>query len=127
MEVKAPSPTLGLGWRALLVGLAGGFISGLVGVGGGVVLVPALVYLLGFRQHRAHVNSLAIIVLVASSALVRYGTAGQVAWALVPPMALGGAVGSFLGARLMTRLSERALRLFFGLAMLAVAAIMLTR
>jgi len=120
-----PPPRVRL--RATLTGLAAGLFSGLAGAGGGVILVPALVHLLRLEQHRAHATSMAVIVLVASVALARYGSVGHVAWALVPPLAMGGAVGGFLGARLMPKLPGRTLRLLFGVAMLAVAAAMLTR
>ncbi len=112
--------------RTILSGLAAGLFSGLAGVGGGVVLVPALVRLLGLGQHRAHATSLAIIALIASAALIRYGSASQVAWAMVPPLALGGVVGSYIGSRLMVKLPARLLRLLFGLAMLSLATLMLT-
>ncbi|GBD14744.1 hypothetical protein HRbin25_00626 [bacterium HR25] len=110
--------------RSILTGTLAGLYSGLSGVGGGAIMVPLLVRLLGMDQHRAHATSLAVIVLTAAAALLGYGLQDAVSWELVPPLAAGGMIGGYLGARLMRRLSERALRLGFGLFILSVCIVM---
>ncbi|WP_226924813.1 sulfite exporter TauE/SafE family protein [Georgenia satyanarayanai] len=102
-------------------GVAVGVLSGLLGIGGGVVLVPLLVLLMGMAQKRAQATSLAAITLTAVAGAVSYGVAGDVV--LVPALvvAAGGIVGTLVGAELVHRMSERALRLVFAVVMVAVA------
>jgi hypothetical protein len=106
----------------LATGLAGGFFSGLVGVGGGIVMVPLLVSRLRLSQHRAHGTSLAIIILVGASGFLGYWLRGHVDWGLVVWLAIGSALGAYLGAHTMARVPERSLRAMFGVFMLIVAA-----
>jgi uncharacterized membrane protein YfcA len=109
---------------ALGIGLAAGLNSGLLGVGGGVILVPGMVVLLGVSQRPAIANSLAAIIpMAAVGALVYYfaGPTPHVRLDLALALALGGTLGAILGARLAHRLSERTLRIFFGLLVLVVS------
>lgn len=102
-------------------GVAVGVLSGLLGIGGGVVLVPVLLGLFAMTQKRAQATSLAAITLTALSGAVTYGLAGDVV--LVPALLVvaGGFVGTMLGAELVHRLSERTLRIVFAAVMVAVA------
>jgi uncharacterized protein len=118
----------GLTSRQLLyglgIGLGAGLTSGLLGVGGGVVLVPGMVALLGVSQRPAIANSLAAIIPVAAvGALVYYygGSTPHVRLDLAIALSIGGVLGALFGARLAHRLSERTLRVLFGLVVLAVA------
>ena len=109
---------------ALGLGLAAGLTSGLLGVGGGVVLVPGLVAVFGRTQREAIATSLGAIVPVAAvGALVYYfgGREPHVRLDLAAALALGGIVGAVLGARLAHRVSERSLRVAFGLLLLLIA------
>jgi hypothetical protein len=101
------------------VGAIAGLFSGILGVGGGIVMVPLMVGLLRFDQHRAHATSLAAIVLIALSGALRFGVAGEVEWAVGFALGVGGVVGSTIGAHLMNRLSPTALRIVFGVIMIA--------
>ncbi|MCM3661775.1 sulfite exporter TauE/SafE family protein [Georgenia satyanarayanai] len=102
-------------------GVAVGVLSGLLGIGGGVVLVPLLVLLMGMAQKRAQATSLAAITLTAVAGAASYGVAGDVA--LVPALvvAAGGIVGTLVGAELVHRMSERTLRIVFAAVMVVVA------
>lgn len=102
-------------------GVAVGVLSGLLGIGGGVVLVPLLVLLMGMAQKRAQATSLAAITLTAVAGAVSYGIAGDVV--LVPALvvAAGGIVGTLVGAELVHRMSERTLRIVFAVVMVVVA------
>lgn len=100
--------------RLLVVGAAAGLLSGLLGVGGGIVLVPLLLGVLAFDQHRAHASSLAAIVLIAVSGAIRFGVAGEIDLAVGIALGVGGIAGSTAGAHLMHRLSANALRGVFG-------------
>lgn len=84
-------------------------------------MVPLLTSLLKLPQHLAHGTSLAIVVFVASAGLAGYWLTGNVDWSLAGWVALGGAVGAYLGAITMARLAPRLLRLVFGLFLLTVA------
>lgn len=103
------------------VGVVVGVLSGLLGIGGGVVLVPLLVVLFAMAQKRAQATSLAAITLTAVAGAVTYGIAGDVL--LVPALviAAGGLVGTLVGAELVHRMSERTLRVVFALVMVVIA------
>lgn len=104
------------------MGLAAGLLSGMLGVGGGIVLVPMLIGLMAYDQHRAHATSLAAIFMISVSGTIGFALSGAVAWRLGLVVAAGAVVGSTFGARRMGSLSPRLLRGVF-LLMLVVAAI----
>ncbi|KFI53065.1 sulfite exporter TauE/SafE family protein [Bifidobacterium biavatii] len=93
----------------ICVGLACGILSGLFGIGGGTIIVPALVWL-GLSQRHAAATSLAAIVPTSISGVVSYATGGNVNWIAALLLALGVVVGSQLGSLLLSRLPEVALR-----------------
>lgn len=108
-------------WWLLLVGIATGALSGLLGVGGGIIMVPALVAL-GFTRHRANATSLAAIMLVALSGAIAFGLADDVDLPVAVALGIGGLVGSTVGATWMHRLSGPTLARIFG-AILLLAGI----
>lgn len=108
-------------WIVLLIGLVAGVLSGLLGVGGGIVMVPAMVLFLRLSQHRAHATSLAAIAPIALVACVSYAVAGEISYLAALLLIPTSMLGANLGARLMRGLNEVALRRVFGLVMIAVA------
>ena len=100
---------------ALLIGLAGGLSSGLLGIGGGIVLVPLLTRFLRLDQKRAQATSLAILVFTALAAALAYRAAGAVDLRLAALLALGAVFGVRLGALWAHRLPSATLRRAFGL------------
>lgn len=92
------------------VGLVAGLLSGLFGVGGGTVIVPLLVLILGFDQRLAAGTSLAAIVPTATVGVVSYALSGSVAWIPALILAAGAVVGAQLGTWLLPRTPVRALR-----------------
>lgn len=106
------------------IGALGGIFSGLLGVGGGVVMVPLLVRVAGLSQHRAHATSLAAIVPLAAFGAATYALGAKVDVAVATALALGTVVGAPLGARLMVRASEGALKLAFGILQIVVALVL---
>lgn len=104
------------------VGLAGGLASGLLGIGGAVVMVPLMVTLLGLSQHRAHGTSLAVVIFTAAAALIGYGLNGHVDVVNALPLIAGSVLGAPLGARWADKTSPAGLRRGFGLVMLLVGA-----
>ena len=95
------------------IGLAAGLLSGLFGVGGGTVIVPLLVLLLGFDQRLGAGTSLAAIVPTAAVGVVSYAVHGSVAWIPALILALGSVIGAQIGTRLLPRISQTVLRWCF--------------
>lgn len=114
-------------WLLLLVfGLGIGILSGLLGIGGGIVLVPGLIILFGFTQTEAQGTSLAVMIppIGIFAALVYYQN-GFVRLPVVGLIALGFMLGAYLGAKLVPHLSLDYLRLAFGGLMLYLGFSML--
>lgn len=109
----------------IAIGLAAGVASGLLGVGGGIVMVPLLTAFGGFDQHRAHATSLAAIVPIAGVGAATFAIAGEIDYPVAGLLAVGSLVGAPLGARFMARSSEAALTTMFGALMIAVAVYLL--
>lgn len=107
------------------VGAGAGLLSGLFGVGGGIVMVPAMVFLLAFGQARAQATSLAAIVPIAAVGALIFGRADSVNLVAALLLAAGSLLGVQVGARLMHRLSDERLSLIFGVFMVVVALTML--
>jgi uncharacterized membrane protein YfcA len=108
------------------IGLAVGAVSGMVGVGGGIFLVPALVYLFKFSQHEAQGTSIAVLVPpIGIFAALEYYRQGYVRLPVVGWIALGFVAGAFLGAVASGMMPAMALRRGFGVLMLFIALQML--
>ncbi|HVS07862.1 MAG TPA: sulfite exporter TauE/SafE family protein [Candidatus Dormibacteraeota bacterium] len=110
--------------RLILIGVATGLASGLLGVGGGFVMVPALV-MLGTPQREANGTSLAVILPVAIVGASILGHGHQVDLEVGIALAIGAVGGAVVGARLTRRLSDLVLRRAFGIMALAVGIIMI--
>lgn len=111
----------------IVVGLLAGTTAAALGVGGGIVFVPALVVLLDFTQHVAQGTSLAVIIPTAMIATIVHAKHGRVDWRTAVPVAVGGAVGALVGATLALRLDDGLLRRLFALLLIALAFRMLLR
>ena len=110
--------------QLLAIGLAGGVLSGLLGVGGGIVMVPLLVIWAGYAQRDAHAMSLGAIVPISIAGVLTYGIAGEVRLPEALALAVGAVAGARVGAGLLSRLGDRPLKLAFGFFLLAVAILM---
>ena len=113
--------------QLLAIGLAGGVLSGLLGVGGGIVMVPLLVIWAGYAQRDAHAMSLGAIVPISVAGVLTYGIAGQVRLPEAIALAVGAVGGARVGAGLLSRLGDRPLKLAFGSFLVAVAVLMAVR
>ena len=110
----------------LMVGLLAGILSGLVGVGGGIIIVPALIYILGFSQHQAQGTSLGLLLLpVGILAVLGYYKKGYIDLKVVLIMAVAFTIGGWLGTKLSLGISDAALKKIFAFVLLGVAAKML--
>ncbi|MFZ1369334.1 MAG: sulfite exporter TauE/SafE family protein [Ferruginibacter sp.] len=110
----------------ILVGVAAGMLSGLVGVGGGIIIVPALVYFIGFSQKTAQGTSLAMIMLpVGIFGVLQYYKQGHVDFRIVGVLAIGFLAGSFFGSRIALSLPQETLKKYFAILMILIAIKML--
>ena len=110
----------------LLLGLSAGIISGLIGIGGGIIIVPALVYLFGLTQHQAQGTTLALLVPpIGLLAAWTYYKQGYVNLTIAGFVCLGFFVGGLLGAKIAVGLSNVILRRIFGIALLLVGLYMI--
>jgi len=107
------------------LGLLAGILSGLLGVGGGLIIVPGMVLALGARQHVAHATSLAAIVPTAVAGALAFGKASAVDWKIGALLAAGSIPGARGGATLMQRIPAEQLRVVFGVFVIAVAIVLL--
>ena len=106
----------------LLVGLLGGIFSGLIGIGGGIVLVPALVLLLGLSQHTAQGTTLAAMVPpIGLLAAWTYYSKGYVDLKIAGLICLGFFIGGLFGAKFAVEIPEPILKKVFGAVLLLVS------
>lgn len=110
----------------LAMGLAAGVLSGLVGVGGGIIIVPALVFFLGFSQKAAQGTSLGLLLLpVGILAVLNYYNKGLIDVRVVFIMATGFLLGGFFGSKLALVLSEAVVKRIFAVVLFYTAFKML--
>lgn len=110
----------------LLLGLAAGILSGLLGIGGGIVIVPALVFLFGFSQHTAQGTTLAMMVPpIGLLAAWAYYSKGYVDLKVAGLMCIGFFLGGFLGAKFAGAFSDIMLKRIFGVALMLVSVKMI--
>jgi uncharacterized membrane protein YfcA len=106
----------------LLIGVAVGIVSGIIGIGGGVMVVPILVYGFKYTQQTAQGTSLAMILPpVGILAVLQYWRAGHVDVKMAVLLALGFAVGGYFGGHWAQQMSSMALRRAFAVTLGAVA------
>ena len=110
----------------ILLGVVAGALSGLIGIGGGVLIVPALVFLFGLSQHEAQGTTLALMVPpIGLFAALEYYRLGSVKVPVAGLVCAGFFLGALLGAKLANRMSNRMLARIFGLGMILIALKML--
>jgi uncharacterized membrane protein YfcA len=110
----------------VLVGLAAGILSGLVGVGGGIIIVPALVFFLGFSQHEAQGTSLGLLLLpVGILAVMNYYNKGHIDVRIVLIMSAAFVAGGFLGSKMALIIPQEMLKKIFAIVLLYTAVRML--
>jgi len=108
------------------IGAAVGFASGILGIGGGLFLVPALVYVLGYSQHQAQGTTLALLCLpVGMIAALRYHQVGLVEWRVAGILFCGFLIGAYMGAGIAVNISPKLLRQLFGASLVLVGVRML--
>ena len=106
--------------KIISLGFMAGILSGLLGIGGGIVLVPLMVTYLGITQHIAHGTSLAVIVPTAIAGSIVYGFNGNVSIMTAFNLAVGSILGASLGAKWMKSIPAKHLTQLFGVFMILV-------
>ena len=106
---------------AAATGAAGGFLSGILGGGGGAIMVPLMTGPLRMGQHIAHGTSLVVIIVTAAVAAATYSVSGPVSGELVAALLVGAVTGAAIGARGALRIPAMRLRQLFGLFLVAVS------
>jgi uncharacterized protein len=110
----------------IIIGLAAGILSGLVGVGGGIIIVPALAFFLGFSQHQAQGTSLGILLLPAGIfAVINYYKQGYIDVKVVLFLFIGFLIGGWLGSKISLSLSETTVKKIFAIMLVAIGCKML--
>jgi len=112
----------------LCIGLLAGVASGFVGIGGGMIIVPALVFGLGLNQHMAQGTSLAMMIPpIGILAVMSYYKAGQIQLEYAGILALTFVLGAWMGSKWALRINPSVVRLIFGLFMLFAAGRLILR
>lgn len=106
----------------IAIGIIAGMLSGFVGIGGGIIIVPALIYLVGFSQHEAQGTSLLLMLPpIGILAVMNYYKAGQINWKYGTIVALAFVVGGFFGSKLSLKLNPNLVKVIFGAIMLLIS------
>jgi hypothetical protein len=112
-------------WKILLGGLGVGFLTGFLGVGGGFLIVPALVLILGMNMRDAVGSSLVVIALNSAAGVLGHLGDAAVSWAIIGALLAGGLPGLLLGTRLAQRLPVAQLRQGFAVFVILLGATLL--
>lgn len=111
----------------IAIGVVAGILSGFVGVGGGIIIVPALVYVLGMSQFEAQGTSLFVLLLpVGILAVHNYYKSDQINWKFGVIISIAFVLGGFFGSRLALKMSPAVVRVIFGAIMAIVSIKMIT-
>ena len=103
----------------ILIGISAGLLSGVVGVGGGIIIIPLLILLIGLDQHQAQGTSLAVMLPpIGILAAWNYHKAGFVEWKYAMIIAATFIIGGYLGSRWAVTIDARTLKKIFGVIML---------
>lgn len=106
----------------IILGILSGLLAGAFGIGGAIIVIPALVFILGLSQHEAQGTSLAFMLPpVGILATWNYWKAGHVNWKIALILSLTFVVGAYLGSHFSINLSDKTLRRLFGILMIVVA------
>jgi uncharacterized membrane protein YfcA len=110
----------------VVIGVTAGIMSGFVGIGGGIIIVPALVYILGISQFEAQGTSIVLMIPpIGILAAMNYYKADAINWKYAAIIAATFVVGGYVGSKLSLKMDETLLKLIFGVVMLIVAVKMI--
>lgn len=104
-----------------IIGAFTGFINGIFGSGGGTLLVPILNNILNVEEHKSHATALAIIIFLSTASSAIYISKGTYDITLTIQAAIGSIIGGIIGAKLLSKVTGRFLRISFGVIMIIAA------
>ena len=100
--------------KLLSIGVITGFVNGLFGSGGGMIVVPALIYLLHVDVHKAHATAISIILPLSIISTIIYFINGSIPFEVAIPVSIGGIIGGFIGAKILNKVPPNLLNKIFG-------------
>jgi len=100
--------------KLIAIGLVTGFINGIFGSGGGMIIVPALTFLMGVDEHKSHATAISIILPLSVISTILYLKEDIIQFNIAMYIALGGIIGSFIGAKFLNKIPANILRKIFG-------------
>ena len=107
--------------QLVLLGLVTGIINGIFGSGGGMIIVPALVFFLGLKDYKAHATAISIILPISIISTIVYFINGTIPLKISLYVMAGGLVGSFIGAKVLKKIPNKILRKVFGCVIIYTA------
>lgn len=111
----------------IAIGLVAGMLSGFIGVGGGIIVVPGLIYFLGMPQHMAQGTSLLLMLPpIGILAAYNYHKAGEMNVSFAIVIAVAFIIGGFFGSKISLKMSPQTVKFFFGVLMLYVSVRMIS-
>src|SRR5690606_26114604 len=106
----------------ILIGIGAGFVGGIAGIGGGLVIVPMLIMIMGMTQHQAQGTSIGTLVFpIAILAALNYSKAGLINWKYVVFLVAAFMLGSYFGSKVAVNLDAKMLKRIFGTLMIVAA------
>lgn len=99
--------------KIIIIGLLAGFVSGFFSTGGGLILVPAFLYLLNVEAKKARGTSIFCILPMVITSSFFYYKSNYIDWKIAIPCAIGGTIGGYIGAKLLKKIPEQILKIAF--------------
>ena len=113
-------------FKKVIIGLLAGIISGLFSTGGGMILVPAFIYLLNMEDAKARGSSVFCILPMVLTSSFFYYKEHYIDWNIALLCAIGGTIGGYIGAKLLKKLPEKVLKIAFTVFLIYISFKMLT-
>lgn len=107
--------------KKVLIGLLAGFVSGFFSTGGGMILVPAFMYLLEMPSKKARGTSVFCILPMVLTSSIFYYKSNYIDWKIGVLCAIGGAIGGYIGAKLLKKLPEKVLKIAFTIFLIYIS------
>ena len=107
--------------KSILIGFAAGFVGGLTGLGGGIIIVPAMVYIFNKSQHTSQGTALITIFFAALTNTLIYGFNNYIDFGLFVMLSIGSITGVYLGATYVQNISGTKLRKYYGIFLIIVS------
>ena len=106
----------------IIIGFVAGIVGGSLGLGGGIIIVPALVFILGFTQHEAQGTSLAVLLFpIGILGVINYAKNGYVDYKIAIVLILAFVIGSYFGSVISVHLPDKILKKIFGIFLLLMS------